>query len=89
MNNLFGTGRVAAGTGILLAAAPGRAPAPALAAHITANGGDRVTTIRTGTGDAAISRANLISCPGGIPGAEASCKASADPAGQGLAIGGR
>jgi gamma-glutamyltranspeptidase/glutathione hydrolase len=34
MNNLFGTGRVAAGTGILLAAAPGAAPEPLLAAGI-------------------------------------------------------
>jgi gamma-glutamyltranspeptidase/glutathione hydrolase len=89
MNNLFGTGRIAAGTGILLAAAPGLAPAPVLAAHITVNGGDHVTTVNTGTGDAAISRANTISCPGGIPGAEGSCRASADPHGQGLAVGGR
>lgn len=34
MNNLFGTGRVAAGTGILLAAAPGMGPEPLLAAGI-------------------------------------------------------
>jgi gamma-glutamyltranspeptidase/glutathione hydrolase len=34
MNNLFGTGRVAAGTGILLAAAPGVGPQPLLAAGI-------------------------------------------------------
>jgi gamma-glutamyltranspeptidase/glutathione hydrolase len=34
-------------------------------------------------------RANIISCPGGVPGGEASCTASADPRGQGLAIGGR
>ena len=34
-------------------------------------------------------RANVISCPGGVPGGEASCSASADPRGQGLAIGGR
>jgi gamma-glutamyltranspeptidase/glutathione hydrolase len=89
MNNLFGTGRIAAGTGILLAAAPGLGPPPILAAHITTNGNGRVTTITTGTGDAAVSRANTISCPGGIPGAEASCRASADPHGQGLAVGGR
>jgi gamma-glutamyltranspeptidase/glutathione hydrolase len=34
MNNLFGTGRVAAGTGVLLAAAPGVGPEPLLAAGI-------------------------------------------------------
>ncbi|MFN6955013.1 MAG: gamma-glutamyltransferase [Acetobacteraceae bacterium] len=34
MNNLFGTGRVAAGTGILLAAAPGVGPEPLLAAGV-------------------------------------------------------
>jgi len=34
-------------------------------------------------------RTNLISCPNAVPGGEASCTASADPRGQGLAIGGR
>jgi gamma-glutamyltranspeptidase/glutathione hydrolase len=34
-------------------------------------------------------RANIISCPGLVPGGEASCSASADPRGQGLAVGGR
>jgi gamma-glutamyltranspeptidase/glutathione hydrolase len=34
MNNLFGTGRIAAGTGIVLAAAPGAAPEPLLAAGV-------------------------------------------------------
>jgi gamma-glutamyltranspeptidase/glutathione hydrolase len=89
MNNLFGTGRIAAGTGILLAAAPGIAPPPVLAAQITVDGADRVTALHTGTGDGAVSRANVISCPGGIPGAEGSCRATADPLGQGLAVGGR
>jgi gamma-glutamyltranspeptidase/glutathione hydrolase len=37
MNNLFGTGRVAPGTGILLAASPNWMPAPLLAAAITSN----------------------------------------------------
>ena len=37
MNNLFGTGRIAPGTGILLAAAPGTGPAPLLAAGIAWN----------------------------------------------------
>jgi gamma-glutamyltranspeptidase/glutathione hydrolase len=89
MNNLFGTGRVAPGTGILLAAPP-RASQPAiLAASVTytSNGTFRATT--TGTGQGAVSRANAIACPGGVPGGEASCTATADPHGQGLAIGGR
>jgi len=34
-------------------------------------------------------RANIISCPGTVPGGEATCTAIADPQGQGLAIGGR
>ena len=37
MNNLFGTGRIAPGTGILLAAAPGTRPLPLLAAAIAWN----------------------------------------------------
>lgn len=37
MNNLFGTGRIASGTGILLAAAPGTAPPPLLSAGIAWN----------------------------------------------------
>jgi len=88
MNNLFGTGRIAPGTGILLAASPRIIPAPTLAAAITFT----PTTFRgvtTGTGNAAISRLNTINCPSGVPGGEASCTATADPHGQGLAIGGR
>lgn len=37
MNNLFGTGRIAPGTGVLLAAAPGTGPLPLLAASIAWN----------------------------------------------------
>ena len=37
MNNLFGTGRIAPGTGILLAASPNRVPPPLLAAAIAYN----------------------------------------------------
>jgi gamma-glutamyltranspeptidase/glutathione hydrolase len=37
MNNLFGTGRIAPGTGILLAASPARAQTPLLAAAIAYN----------------------------------------------------
>lgn len=112
MNNLFGTGRIAAGTGILLAASPHSNPTPDLAAsmaYISGNLSFRAAS--TGTGQAAAAqaaniglanalnktqtpipppgRANIISCPGLIPGGEATCTASADPQGQGLAIGGR
>jgi gamma-glutamyltranspeptidase/glutathione hydrolase len=111
MNNLFGTGRVASGTGILLAASPKAVPTPLLRAVIAYNGGSFRAAV-TGTGQveapaaasqgmyAALNnapaaqapdpgRSNIISCPGGVPGGEASCSASADPRGQGLAIGGR
>jgi gamma-glutamyltranspeptidase/glutathione hydrolase len=114
MNNLFGTGRIAPGTGILLAASPRAVPTPILAAGI-AYSPDSTTTFRaaaTGTGQAGAAqaasialanalannaaapvpepgRANVISCPRGVPGGEASCTASADPRGQGLAVGGR
>jgi gamma-glutamyltranspeptidase/glutathione hydrolase len=110
MNNLFGTGRVAAGTGILLAASPKSIPTPELAAGI-ADAGDKFRAAVTGTGEAgagqaavdamedalhrqsadvpAPGRANVISCPGLVPGGEASCSATADPRGNGLAVGGR
>ncbi len=112
MNNLFGTGRMAAGTGILLAASPRTGPVPLLAAAIAYKPGGGFLAAATGTGQqgaaqaaaqgianalanqpaapvAEPGRANIISCPGGVPGAEATCTASADPRGQGLAIGGR
>jgi gamma-glutamyltranspeptidase/glutathione hydrolase len=114
MNNLFGTGRIAPGTGVLLAASPRNVPAPQLAAGIASNDALTFHAAATGTGQAeagqaarvalidAISgrrdkddtvpapgRANVISCPGGVPGGEGSCTASADPRGHGLAIGGR
>ncbi len=110
MNNLFGTGRIAGGTGILLAASPRAVPAPLLAAALAYNG----TAFRaavTGTGQAGAAtavrqamagalqnhlqpvaepgRANVISCPGLVPGGEASCTAQADPRMNGLALGGR
>ncbi len=113
MNNLFGTGRIAAGTGILLAASPRSNPVPLLGAAI-AYGRDagvfRAAVTGTGQQGAAVAvadamyaalhnqpntlvpepgRANVISCPGGVPGGEASCTASADPRGHGLAVGGR
>ncbi len=90
MDNLFGTGRIAQGTGILLAAAPQNPPRAVLAASVTYNtSGLAFRAAHTGTGESAISRANVITCPGGVPGGEASCTAAADPRGQGLAIGGR
>jgi gamma-glutamyltranspeptidase/glutathione hydrolase len=112
MNNLFGTGRIAAGTGVLLAASPTAVPAPLLRAVVAYSGGNGLfRAAATGTGqqeapEAAAAglataldktpvqapepgRTNLISCPNAVPGGEASCTASADPRGQGLAIGGR
>ena len=112
MNNLFGTGRVAPGTGILLAASPHTNPTPDLAASMAYLSGNLAfRAASTGTGQAAAAqaasiglantltitqspipqpgRANTISCPGLIPGGEATCTATADPQGQGLAIGGR
>jgi gamma-glutamyltranspeptidase/glutathione hydrolase len=112
MNNLFGTGRIAPGTGILLAASPTANPVPELRATIAYRPGDGAFRAAvTGTGqqeapEAAAAglatalgktlvqapdpgRTNIISCPGGVPGGEATCTASADPRGQGLAIGGR
>jgi len=112
MNNLFGTGRIAPGTGILLAASPRSTPTPDLAATMAYGPGSLAfRAAATGTGQAAATqaatiglanalsktqtpipqpgRANIISCPGMVPGGEASCTASADPQGQGLAIGGR
>ncbi len=112
-NNLFGTGRIAPGTGILLAASPRGVPAPELAASIAYTpGNDNFLAAVTGTGQqeaaqaaslalsAALAgqpaaalpdpgRANVISCPKGVPGGEASCTATADARGGGLAIGGR
>jgi len=112
MNNLFGTGRIAAGTGILLAASPRTNPTPDLAATVAYLPGSlNFRAATTGTGQAAATQAatiglanaltrgnnpipspgrvNTISCPGSVPGGEATCTATADPQGQGLAIGGR
>lgn len=112
LNNLFGTGRIAPGTGVLLAASPRAVPVPALAAGIAYTDSGTFRAAVTGTGGSGAAeavaaglanaiaktpavlvpepgRANIISCPGGVPGGEASCTAIADPRGQGLAIGGR
>jgi gamma-glutamyltranspeptidase/glutathione hydrolase len=112
MNNLFGTGRIAPGTGVLLAASPRGVPLPVLGGAIAYRPGDgafRAAVTGTGEQGAALAvaqgvaealrgapvavpdpgRANVISCPGGVPGGEASCTAAADPRGLGLAVGGR
>jgi gamma-glutamyltranspeptidase/glutathione hydrolase len=115
-NNLFGTGRMAPGTGIILAASPRTSPEADLAAAIAYTPGElafRAAVTGTGQSVAAQSaayglanvlavkkkapialvpepgRANIISCPDKVPGGEGSCVATADPRGQGLAIGGR
>ncbi|HET9146454.1 MAG TPA: gamma-glutamyltransferase [Acetobacteraceae bacterium] len=49
MNNLFGTGRIAPGTGILLAASPAHVPPPLLAAGIAYRGG-KFRAAATGSG---------------------------------------
>ena len=138
MNNLFGTGRIAPGTGVLLAASPDWMPPPLLAAgivwnpnlhefhaaaaasgqegaplaaadaleqslHITMNvvggglaGQNTTSNIRQGVVMSSTAplrpvpepgRANLVGCPGYLPGAEASCGWYTDPRGAGLAAG--
>ena len=112
MNNLFGTGRIAPGTGKLLAASPQSNPTPDLAAVMAyASGNLAFRAAASGTGQAAAiqaakiglanalnktqtpipspGQADIISCPGNVPGGEASCTASAGQKDTGLAIGGR
>ena len=110
MDNLFGTGRIAPGTGILLAASPAAAPPPLLAAAIAWSPADGLRAVAASSGqqgaalataqaiDAALrhadpaiaepGRADLISCPAGLPGAPGSCRWRADPRGGGAALGG-
>ena len=139
MNNLFGTGRIAPGTGVLLAASPAWMPPPLLAAGMAwnpnmhafhaavaasgqegaplaaadalvqtlrdhhARGRRRagrpehdIGTVRPGLAVSSTAplrpvpepgRANMIGCPGYLPGAEASCGWDTDPRGAGLAVG--
>ena len=117
MNNLFGTGRVAAGTGILLAASPAMVPPPLLAAALAysprrhafravvgAAGQDGASlaaalAMTRALADAgpvahpnaepvpAPGRADVIACPGYVPGRPQSCGWAADPRGSGLAVG--
>ena len=56
MNNLFGTGRIAPGTGILLAASPARVTPPLLAAGLATRGGN-FRAIATGSGQQGASMA--------------------------------
>jgi gamma-glutamyltranspeptidase/glutathione hydrolase len=111
LGNLFGTGRVAQGTGILLGASPSRAPAPLLslamqvnrsqhAFHaMSAGSGQEGAPLAAATGLFAglaaqlpaqppePGRANVVACPGYLPGNDKSCIWSADPRGFGLAKG--
>ncbi len=112
MDNLFGTGRVAGNTGIVLGASPRRVAAPLLAAAIAWTRGHDFRAAVSGSGQNAAAaaaasalsralnrarpiiqkltqtgRANVISCPGGLPGDGASCVGATDPRGAGLAIG--
>lgn len=112
MNNLFGTGRFAPGTGVLLAASPRTNPTPQLAGAMAYTGRShkfRAAVAGTGQNEAETAvqiglqnaltgadtqipepgRADIISCPNGVPGGEASCSASTAASGNGLAIGGR
>ncbi len=108
MDNLFGTGRIAGRTGIVLGASPARVPLPLLAAAIAWNpgaGSFRAAVAGSGQNQAAdavaqatanalhgaptapvteTGRINAISCPNG-PDDHASCTATADPRGDGLA----
>ena len=109
MDNLFGTGRVAGRTGVVLGASPARVPLPLLASSIAWNpaaGSFRAAVAGSGQNEAAAAvaaamaravqgqpplpatetgRVNAISCARGLPGDPASCAASADPRGSGLA----
>jgi gamma-glutamyltranspeptidase/glutathione hydrolase len=117
MNNLFGTGRIAAGTGILLAASPAAVPPPLLSAALAYSPTRHAFRAAVGASGqegaplaAAVAmsrvladpgpmarpmpapvpdpgRANVIECPGYLPGESASCGWAVDPRGAGLAIG--
>ncbi len=111
MDNLFGTGRVAAGTGILLAASPATARpllsaaiawSPTLRAFRAAAGGSGqegaplavAVALEAARRDQAMpvlvpqpGRANVVECTRYLPGAEGSCRWSADPHGSGMAAG--
>ncbi|WP_026440311.1 gamma-glutamyltransferase [Acidocella facilis] len=72
MNNLFGTGRIAPGTGILLAASPRTAPTPDLAAEMAYTGGnDAFRAAATGTGQNAAAAAARIGLDNALTGQNA------------------
>lgn len=113
MDNLFGTGRVLPGTGILAAVSPATVTAPLLAVGIAWN--EHLNAFRAaaaGSGQAGASeavsvalynalktgkpmstpvpdpgRANVVSCPGYLPGEAKSCDWANDPRENGLALG--
>jgi gamma-glutamyltranspeptidase/glutathione hydrolase len=111
MGNLFGTGRIARGTGILLAASPSRKPQPLLSMALSWNPEKRAFHgLAGGSGQQGAplaaaaglfdgftgqmparppepGRANVIACPGYLPGNSGSCAWSTDPRGSGLAVG--
>ncbi|WP_122048793.1 gamma-glutamyltransferase [Asaia bogorensis] len=101
-NNLFGTGRMAEGTGVLLAAAPGRYPAPLLAAAIVQRRGTLTgAAAASGQNDAAdalAQAARAIVCGTTVPHEGqgrvnasvckgGNCQGDTDPRGGGLSVG--
>lgn len=74
-NNLFGSGRFAPGTGVLLAASPRGLPAPVLNASVTTDAASGAVRA------AAAGRGNVVTCPGD----HTTCTASASA--NGLAVG--
>ncbi len=113
MDNLFGTGRIAPGTGIVLGASPAIKPLPLLTAAIAWSSGRdafRAAVGASGQNGASLAgavalgaalagdlpparpvpdpgRANIIGCTGYLPDNPQTCRASADPRGNGLAAG--
>ncbi|WP_336946006.1 gamma-glutamyltransferase [Asaia sp. HN010] len=101
-NNLFGTGRMADGTGVLLAASPGRYPAPLLSAAIVQRRGSLVAALASsGQNDAADALATATRAA--VSGTEVphegqgrvnaslckgdTCHGDTDPRGGGLSVG--
>jgi len=111
LGNLFGTGRVAQGTGILLGVSPARTQAPALALTMLVDRAkERFHAMSGGSGQEGApmaaayglfaglfgpmpalppepGRANVVACPGYLPGGDKTCVWSTDPRGAGLASG--
>lgn len=101
-NNLFGTGRIADGTGVLLAAAPGRYPAPLLSAAIVQRRGHLVGALAS-SGQNGAADALAAATHAAISGAEVphegqgrvnaslcssgQCHGDTDPRGGGLSVG--